>query len=1038
MNNIKTNIEQFVITQETNLLNQQLLYQKCILINQFYFPNLQHIPVNITKLTATNIYLQDISSLCLLYKLKYLDISKNLINNISSIEFLKRLQYLNISFNRIIFLDPLKNLKFLKTIITDENKIQNFTLLQSNPNFNKNWISLQNDVDLQDFQDYLGLGSTEDEARGLMNKCQQFENLVNKTNNIQVQFNHNVNRKVLTIRGNQNIQFLQFVDSALIYSLYVFECSNIYINQIPIYIKKLVANRIACTDGLEMMNNLEELSLRGNKLTELGVLTKIKTLKILDIASNQIRSLENIQQLQQLIELDASNNQIDILDPLNNMHQLQKLALSNNKISSGSSLDDLSNIIQLNLASNFLENVNFVRNMNKVIYLDISFNRINNIEAIKYLILLVDLRLEKNMINSFAVLDQLPNKQLRWYTSEQNVQTHDYSDQQKLIKKFQNDINNIKRKIENEPNIDTFGFVDAFKPAELYIAGCPNIIFENCAQIPTKIIITKCNLQEITNIYEMIQVTNLNLSFNKIKDINELTELVNLTHLNLECNDIYRINSLEQLKKLDFLNIKDNKIIFIKPIQNLSISKLYVDNNLIIDKIYENQGSPTLKDYQNFLGPNRTEEQENLLMSMLSFNSYKQKMFSKYKNEVKNVKNYGKGQIIESKTLIINDNNDLNSIEFIQQLNIDTLSIQNCPTIKFQYKFTKSKIGFLDNYPEIQLQVNNLPYNITSLSVNKCALTNLGGFELFQSVQCLDLRDNAIISVKQLQYLPNLKQIVLDNNYIQDLEYVQIKEQQVYQQREPSDENWKQYIIDINSQMTIEELKAVFAPKKAKTIDLIENSKFTKFRTQIDRLKRTLSISKEQLMDFNFVEKMPIVKLYIMQCTYVRFNKTPTNIVELTINQSKLTNIIGLEKMKQLKYLDLGNNNLISIAPLKELTNLLTVKLQNNFIHDLWILTDLPNYNIEWIQDQSVAQDIYIQEYLDEIQLQISVQEFKDNIAQSLSKSEELICKRNFYRDYPKELSNIKTKPTDQMFANQHEFGIDDICFDFGYDFGWL
>ncbi|CAL6071231.1 leucine-rich_repeat domain-containing protein [Hexamita inflata] len=111
--------------------------------------------------------------------------------------------------------------------------------------------------------------------------------------------------------------------------------------------------------------------------------------------------------------------------------------------------------------------------------------------------------------------------------------------------------------IENEPNIQKFGFVDTQKPEELYISGCSNIIFKNGAHVPTKIIVTRCNMQQITDIQELTQITNLNLRFNQIWDIGELAELVNLTHLNLENNEIYRINALESLKKLQVLNLKN-------------------------------------------------------------------------------------------------------------------------------------------------------------------------------------------------------------------------------------------------------------------------------------------------------------------------------------------------------------------------------------------------------------------------------------------------------------------------------------------------
>ncbi|CAL6040532.1 leucine-rich_repeat domain-containing protein [Hexamita inflata] len=423
---------------------------------------------------------------------------------------------------------------------------------------------------------------------------------------------------------------------------------------------------------------LEELSLRGNKLTELGALTQIKTLKILDVAQNNIKSLENIEQLQQLVELDASENAIESVEQLETMRQLQIVNLSSNKISSGSSLEDLTHLIQLNVASNCLESIYFVRNMELLTHLDISFNKVQDIQVLKNLLQLVDLRLDGNFISTFTALENHPNKQLGWFTCQQNGQKEDR--QINIIDNFLQNPGNEKCVIENEQEVERIDFVDIIKPKELFKSGCQNVTFEHAAKVPTKLTVTKCGLSQITDIYQMNQITWLDLSLNKIRDISELVELVDLTHLNLESNDIYRIDALAELKELEFLNLTNNKIIFSYPIQKLKVSKLLIENNLIVDQAYKNQGIPTLDDSKNYLGPNNTKQQVDELKILTDFSLNQVQMLRKYNNTVFN------------NTLTLKNDNDPQSFEFVKQLTINThvYWVWNSQELKFKQIYDKT------------------------------------------------------------------------------------------------------------------------------------------------------------------------------------------------------------------------------------------------------------------------------------------------------------------------------------------------------------
>ncbi|CAL6068355.1 Conserved_hypothetical protein [Hexamita inflata] len=747
-------------------------------------------PNNMLLLTSLIINKCNLSNIVvkIFTRLDYLDISDNFIGSISDLQFLQNLQYLNMSNNRIIFPDPLATLKSLKTVITTGNKIQNFEPLSQNPNFDLKWISPQHNVELQDFRDYLGFGSTEQEAQELMEKTLELKKLSYFNSPMLLKYSQQVQNKTLLIRGDQDIQGLKFVDLVDVETLFVFECNNVNFAEVPANIKKLVVNRcrLESAYGFESMNRLEELSLRGNKLTELGTLTQIKTLKILNVAQNNIKSLENVEQLQQLVELDASENAIESVEPLGTMKQLQRVNLSSNKISSGQLLEDLTNLVQLNVAFNSLESIYFVRNMELLTHLDISFNKVKDILVLKNLLKLVYLRLDRNFISMFTALNTHPNKQLGWFTCQQNVKKEDV--QVRAIEKFLEVPENEKCIIQNEQDVERIDFVDIIKPKELFISGCPNVTFEHTAKVPKKLTVTKCGLNQITDIYKMSQITYLDLSFNKIRDISELAELHNLTYLNLEYNDIYRVIALQGINKLEYLNLMNNKIIFSKPVQELA-SKLLIENNIIVDQQYNQQEVPTYVDCYNFLGPNCIKEQYQYLHFITTV----------YLNNLNNIDKYCKKT--ENNVLKIINNNELVEFQFskykylnINELNIDMLKpselyISGCSNVTFEHaakvpiKLTVTNCGLsqiTDIYQMNQITSLNLSFNkirdiselaelidLTHLNLESNDIYRIEALEDLKKLEYLNLMNNKIIISQPIQNL-SIKKLMINYNLIVD------------------------------------------------------------------------------------------------------------------------------------------------------------------------------------------------------------------------------------------------------------------------------
>ncbi|CAL6073300.1 leucine-rich_repeat protein [Hexamita inflata] len=693
----------YCVRSDTNLTDKQIDNIANLKVNQLYYPSISLIPVHITKLIASGCCLQEISGVRFMKNLSYLDISNNFIKNISDLQYLQNLQYLNMTNNKIIFSQPLSALPMLQQLLLASNMIHDYDALATNPNFQINWICPQNIAQIRNFMDYLGPSSTIEQATALMNNTisRRDQSPYHDPRDMLLKYAPMVVNRTLVIHNDPELRSIQFTDLLDIETLFVFECYNLSFERLPTKIKQLTVNRcyIENINCLDNMKSVVELSLRGNRISEIGVLSKLNQLQKLDIAQNNLKSIQGIEQLVNLKEIDLSENYITEINSLKSMKQLRSVNLSKNKITLAEELESLTNLTTLNISYNNLKSINFVKRMIRLVQLDASYNQISIINTIKDLIKLVDLRLDGNMIESFSVIDSLPNQKANWYTSEQNV--HESDKTRMIIKECLKFPVGTNLRFQDNADLKQFGFIDTLKSQEITITNCQNISFENCPHIPIKLRINKCGLQTITGIFEMQQIVELDLGFNNIRHINELEALVNIQVLNLQNNDIYRIYSLGSLKKLKSVNLTNNKIIFSQPLNHMQ-GQLLIDNNLVTDNVtLKNQNKPQLVDYQNFLGPNSTEDQ---VKELAKINNYNVEMFFKFVNSIVN------------NALQIQNDQTLTDFGFTREMKIITLNIQNCLNVKLPFqtvlKYLKTDLNQLPRCCIIlNVELNNFSHH---------------------------------------------------------------------------------------------------------------------------------------------------------------------------------------------------------------------------------------------------------------------------------------------------------------------------------------
>lgn len=98
--------------------------------------------------------------------------------------------------------------------------------------------------------------------------------------------------------------------------------------------------------------------------------------------------------------------------------------------------------------------------------------------------------------------------------------------------------------------------------------------------------------------------------------------------------------------------------------------------------------------------------------------------------------------------------------------------------------------------------------------------------------------------------------------------------------------------------------------------------------------------------ELKYLHKLRV--LYITSCNlqdYNIFNDLNPSIEKLRVNSSRLTDLNGIEKLTNLKYLDCSDNNLKDITPLSKLNNLETLIIYNNPIEN-WSSLDSLKINV--------------------------------------------------------------------------------------------
>lgn len=250
----------------------------------------------------------DLRPLSQLQKLESLDLySNNSVSDVSPLSNLKNLSVLNLQYNQIKDVSPLAGLERLSVLLLKGNAITDYSPLKDiYPNLRE-----------KDFE-IISIEGVSDEP--IVFADPNLESTVRRALGIQ--------DRPVTQKDAYQVQSL-----------------NLH-HDIP------SDEAFSDLTGLEYFVNLEELSLDGNKISDLSPIGGMDKMKSLVISFNEIADLSALSGMPQLEVLDAKSNKISDVSPLAGLTNIWELQINTNQIADVSPLASLKNLKVLLLREN--------------------------------------------------------------------------------------------------------------------------------------------------------------------------------------------------------------------------------------------------------------------------------------------------------------------------------------------------------------------------------------------------------------------------------------------------------------------------------------------------------------------------------------------------------------------------------------------------------------------------------------------------------------------------------------------------------------
>jgi len=186
-------------------------------------------------------------------------------------------------------------------------------------------------------------------------------------------------------------------------------------------IKTLDADRrgIISLEGIQHLQNLQQLYLAHNQVSDISALQNLTNLQILYFHYNQVSDISALQNLTNLKELVFGHNQVSDISVLANLTNLQWLHFFNNQVSDISVLQSLTNLQSLDFSDNQVSDISVLANLTNLQGLCFHYNQVSDISALQNLTNLQSLDFAHNQVSDISALENLTNLQkLLFYNNQ--------------------------------------------------------------------------------------------------------------------------------------------------------------------------------------------------------------------------------------------------------------------------------------------------------------------------------------------------------------------------------------------------------------------------------------------------------------------------------------------------------------------------------------------------------------------------------------------------------------------------------------------
>jgi len=387
-------------------------------------------------------------------------------------------------------------------------------------------------------------------------------------------------------------------------------------------------------EGIEVLENLETLTLSNNILTDLEPISGLTQLKVLDIQNNRISDLSPLKALTKLEVLLIRNNPIESIDVIEHLFKglkttdflvdvtfndpafeklirslldievaqlsyfdllkLRELDISDSDISDLSGIEhalnletliinkpvknlelvsSLKHLKHLQITHSDIESLELLKKMVELKHLDVSYNKIKDISYIELMSQLTYLDVSRNKISDVSALLTLEALTTLYIESNYIADYNILGDLLDQIKET-----DIFIVYFNDPSLNEVVKKELNKENGV-------ITLDDLKNIK-RLDASGQDIYDIGGIELLENLIELNLSHNRLDDLRAIEKLSNIQILKLSDNNISDMTPLIYLTKLTILDISFNQLTSIDALTYLSnLEYLYMKGNDIDENV---------------------------------------------------------------------------------------------------------------------------------------------------------------------------------------------------------------------------------------------------------------------------------------------------------------------------------------------------------------------------------------------------------------------------------------------------------------------